>query len=83
MIVVACMQGQPLFGRAVCTRRESCAFDTFMPFPSFCLLRLVGTNVQGRQWVMGRVRDEKSEQSKAFAVSIREGQVQNEGIKEE
>lgn len=83
MIVVACMQGQPLLGGAVCIGRESSAFDTFMPFPSFCLLRVVVTNVQGRQCVMWRVHDEKSEQSKAFAVRIREGQVQNEGIKAE
>ncbi len=46
-------------------RGERSAFDTVLPFPSFCLLKLVGTNVQGRQWVMLRVHDEKGEQSKA------------------
>lgn len=71
---------------AVRSKGECSAFDTFKPFPSFCLLKLVGPNVQGRQCVALMVHGKKIYIHKIkhiFAVSTREGQVYNEGIIEE
>lgn len=53
-------------------------------FSIFLFTQVGWHNVQGRQWVMLRVRDEKGEQSKAHIYCGHERRTSaNEGIKEE
>lgn len=81
--VVAWVQGQPLLGKGGCMWGGVFCF-WYLPFPSFSLLKLVGTMSKadsGLCW--GCMMKKVNKVKHIFTVGMREGQVQNEGIKEE